>query len=106
MSDTIPTLAVPAPLYDEALAFCNARLAEQGKPAIETLPAGEPGMTRSCPCAHASGVRVGMTKWGRDDAPCLLSDGHPTGFVEFFDNRAKPGVETLPLRDATPPVPS
>jgi hypothetical protein len=110
MSDSIPTLAVPAPLYDEALAFCNARLAEDGKPPITELPPGEPRNGNSCPCGVACGVHVGRHNHARRTVPSIFGEawdwifGAPTAFTVFFDENAT-GI-TLPLRDATLQVPA
>jgi len=100
-------LEVPAPLYDAALAFCNARLAEGGKPAIDALPAGLGCEPTSCPCANACGVRVWGKTW--DSSPewanyvdlqtkGLVRDGAPGDFVRFFDAGAGANVLTLPIR--------
>jgi hypothetical protein len=113
--DSIPTLNVPAALYDEALAFCNARLAEQGKPAIETLPAGMPVDGKECPCGKAcqGTVHVARESWCRVDSETRkaltgdIKDGHPSRFVAYFDDNRNT-VEgrvayepILPVRDAS-----
>ncbi len=113
----IPTLAVPAPLYDEALAFCNARLAERGKPPIETLPAGVPRNAYECPCGKACGgkeIAVRLYDWerrhfhrgGEFDYAETIRDGHPTGFVTYFDSHIIGERPVLPVRDASLPVQS
>lgn len=99
------TFLVPAHHYDEALAFCNDRLAEQGKPPIIALPAGHPTDPTSCPCSVACGVEVGAITWryGTDHLcsiihdPAAHSKGHPTNFVRYFDTHA-PRTLCLPIR--------
>lgn len=97
MSEPTPTLEVPADIYDEALAFCNVRLAEQDKPAITELPAGKRIDGFSCPCGKACGVYVSNTYWNHRGAPGTSYPNAPTRFVEFFDTYAR-GETTLPIR--------
>lgn len=92
---------MPADIYDEALAFCNRRLAEEGKPPITELPAGMPADASSCPCATAvPGVRVYCVNWHRSTSNCLQGDA-PLRFVRFFDEHAQLGTLTLPVREPT-----
>lgn len=100
----IPTLAVPAALYDEALAFCNARLAEDGKPAVESLPPGFCRRIDSCPCASAAPnvyVAGGGEWWRVPSVVAGIQTGGPLGFTRYFDSHADEDVLTLPVRDAT-----
>lgn len=119
MSAAVPTLAVPAPLYDEALAFCNARLAEQGKPAIDALPAGKRRNAFECPCGTACGedrrIAVRAFEWERRTYHATgelwlveeIREGHPGGFVSYFDTHVEDDdTRVLPIRDESLPVPS
>jgi len=98
----VNTLEVPADIYDEALAFCNERLREQGKPEITELPAGWSGQPRSCPCGRACNVWVGLTSWSPNEYRWEKSEGHPTRFVDYFDGHVPKGIETLPIRKEAP----
>lgn len=93
----IPTLEVPAELYDEALNFCNERLREQGKPEITELPPGVPFEADDCPCSRACGVLVGVYTWSWTiEGPS--NKGGPGRFVRFFDDTIKIRRLTLPIR--------
>jgi hypothetical protein len=95
------TLDVPADIYDEALAFCNARLAEDGKPPIDALPAGKPGSPTSCPCGAATGAVVWFCgDWWWPGG--LTQRGGPSRFTNFFDANAPIHVLTLPVRVESP----
>lgn len=102
----VPTLEVPAPLYDEALAFCNARLRERGEPEIAALPPGEPWDVTSCPCAVGSKTCVDTLSWWRDDGERgdYETHGHRLKpFIEFFDTNAPRNVgPVLPVRVEVP----
>jgi len=85
------TVDISAPAYDQALKFCNLRLAEKGMPAITELPAGRVGDPGSCPCAEACGVRVYTRDWywpdDTDDqkSRSYRDDDMPQDFVWEFD---------------------
>lgn len=99
---SLSTLKIPAAYYDEALAFCNERLAAQGKPPITELPAGRPQDADSCPCGRACDVRVYSDSWSWRELR-HQTQGHPTRFVSFFDhNRAGVKYDVLPIRDGEP----
>ena len=99
MSAEPERLLVPADIYDEALQFCNARRAEIGLEPITELPAGQPS-TQSCPCARSvPGLLVGAITWMFEDRLDSSTVGHPTQFVCYFDQHAKPGTPTLPVRE-------
>lgn len=110
-------LRVPAVLYDEALAFCNARNAEDGRPAITELPPGKPGDASSCPCSRAcQRIWVYNHDWFRlEEGQTTITDwtkarreGAPVKFVRYFDDHEPRGSdgyslnqEVLPIRDET-----
>lgn len=100
MSVKHENLLVPAELYDEALAFCNARRAEKNLEPITALPAGLSPYQNKCPCANSVGdLWVGERMYWREFGP-----RRPHGidhFIAFFDENAMFGVLTLPVRDAS-----
>lgn len=94
----IPRLFVPADIYDEALAFCNRRLAEAGLPQCDALPAGVPLNLRRCPCAQSvPGLCVAGIAWWIHGGN-KRGDG-PSRFTAYFDKHAEEYVLTLPVRD-------
>lgn len=82
------THVVPAVAYDEAVAFCNARLEEQGMEPITELPPGIPRDPKSCPCAVACGAFVELTFWKRKDETTPNEVGLPKMFITRFDKYA------------------
>lgn len=102
----IPTLIVPAKLYDEALAFCNAVLKKKGKPLITELPPGLSHDAQSCPCGNAAGVWVYHNFFSEEtpryndedefDIYKIREPKPPYNFICFFDTHAK-GL-TKPIR--------
>lgn len=91
-------LLVPAALYDEALAFCNARRAENNLEPITELPAGLAASYTECPCAKGIG-----DIWIAEHLYWIKSErGKPHGisqFVAFFDENAVKDMLTKPVRD-------
>lgn len=102
MSD-FATLEVPSNLYDEALAFVNARRAEKSLAPIDTLPAGYAGDASSCPCAAQCGapITVGDMDWYWDDGDAIKYENAPSGFVCYFDEKVAEGLLTLPIRSVS-----
>lgn len=107
----IPTVEIPAPYYDAALAFCNERLTEQGKPTITALPPGVGGNGNECPCGNACGRFISTRYWwDAKPAPAEESRGHGSigrlpegvrGFVREFDHayvNRESAAPVLPLR--------
>lgn len=87
------TIPCPADIYDEALAACNAKRAERGMDALESLPAGFPGDPMSCPCGAATGLRVGSSVWWTGE-----NQPHGMRFPAWFDSNACGGGLCLPIR--------
>lgn len=89
------TVNISAAAYDEALAFCNARLAERGKPAITELPAGKAYNPTSCPCANTCDgqIKVYVEQWWNVDSADDKKSGAPGSFVTEFDNACAEIIE-------------
>ncbi len=85
MPRKVLTCDIPAPAYDEALAFCNARRKDAGKRPARRMPPGVPGVARKCPCAALVG---GLVIYGDTWHPVgdeRTRYGGPEAFVEAFD---------------------
>lgn len=101
MSADIPTVNVPASIYDPALAWCNERRAEKGLGPVHALPAGQAGEASSCPCSEACGAYVYEDRWGwsphdPDHEPYgRFGEAHPLCFPRYFDQHA--GMHTVPV---------
>jgi len=97
------TVDITAKAYDQALLFCNKRLAEKGMPAITVLPPGQVGDPGSCPCAKACGARVYTRDWFWQGQPSRYDD-MPVDFVAEFDRKGplgginEPNPYVLPVR--------
>lgn len=113
----VPTVPIPAPLYDAALRFCNAHRQEAGRKPWKRLPAGKPCDATECPCAQAvPGLCVGFRVWwlelpgGRPSPTADLPDD-VRGFVNLFDSasrqagggRSSPDLALLPVRTLDTP---
>ena len=103
MKPKTATLRVPAKFYDEALAFVNARRKEKKLRPIKALPAGKSQHSHSCPCAATCGAPIAVESrgfwWWRNGFVSLGNHrGGPTRFTNYFDDNAKVGALTLPLR--------
>ena len=99
-----PRVRIPARYYDAALAFCNARLREAGKPSIKRLPAGQGGSEVSCPCARACRVSISVAEWWKRGYTPIFLRSLPFGvrvFVAQFD-RAAGLRRALPVRGVKP----
>lgn len=74
------------------LRWCNSQRKKQGKKPLKNMPKGHRNNPESCPCGKASGLRVGNSRYFKDqfdqdgkDLPYSVKE-----FVAMFDGLGLP----------------